>query len=748
MLFALAKFMSRMRNKKPSQVDNFFYVNAVKEKWQQRSSRLKLLTADMEEEYEHVRQKLIEEKGIWLQKSRRKEEDLDPTGGFDRQKRNLRERGALQQEQRGFDSLSFVRWKVDKQLKQAMQERFCGDSPVTRQRTAGPPPHEPVWIAGDTRYNSNLEASKQRIAALRALEWDGMEGPGDLPHLFIGLSAPQRDAMAAPRAPGPGPGGPHAPRPPTEEPCRLGKADEKVPALRHVSSVATVHCDLMLLCLPTKMRTFLASVLACGFTFSGLLIWGFAELGLPQVPQKHWLTLLLRCVGWAFLYYIPLPVISSTSLWKYLLYGVHPAENLLKAFASHDRCIFLRAFGFIPLLHFLSGTAAVFLICVPIGEDRMGLVSILLVGHVVSTLVSVLTIALLGPKPLCLRYARGVLFLIAFFPMLGAAVVVSGYIPLRHLGGASVGLLMPLLLSAFEQIGTLLVTRRFVARFVTEIEIRERYSATNQGICVSMAICNLHAMAEGARLTLLYAESLQNDEWTILIPVICGVVWNVSMRIGCLDRFLHFISCGRWKPNNSTKFLRESSYCMGYARFGAFTAVMLTRLCLGQLGQLRLLRFWEVPESRPLLLAFGAEVTEDVIAYSLWRAKVDLYPESRFATDQEVEKVSQRLARRSSTVVPAVPATKSQDLKSLHSLRWKIRAAHDFKYGPSSFRQLPLWAHFMPVALAQFHTILAMTIVSNGLVYMLTLCENPSGSSHGVFWWPMPDATSGLCERQ
>ena len=34
--------------------------------------------------------------------------------------------------------------------------------------------------------------------------------------------------------------------------------------------------------------------------------------------------------------------------------------------------------------------------------------------------------------------------------MLGAAVVVSVYIPFRHLGGASVGLLMPLLLSAYE----------------------------------------------------------------------------------------------------------------------------------------------------------------------------------------------------------------------------------------------------------------------------------------------------------
>lgn len=521
----------------------------------------------------------------------------------------------------------------------------------------------------------------------------------------------------------------------------MGKADEKLPTLRDVSSVATVHCDLMLLCLPTKRGTFLASVLACGLTFLGLLLWGFAKLGLPQVPQAQWLTLLLRCVGWVFLFFIPLPLISSTSLWKYLLWGVHPADNLLKAYARHDRCIFLRAFGYVPLLHLLSAIAWVFVICVPIGEDRMGLVLMQVIGNVVIWLLAVLTTAVLGPKPLCLRYARGVLFLIAYFPMLGAAVVVSVYIPFRHLGGASVGLLMPLLLSAYEQIGTFLVTRKFVARFVTEIETRERYSATNQGICVSMAICNLHAMAEGARLTLFYADSLRNDEWTILIPVVCGVLWNIWMRIGCLDRFLHFISCSRWKPNNSTKYLRESSYCMGYARFGAFLAVILTRVCLGRLQLLSPLGFWELPEARPLLLAISAEVTEDVIAYSLWRANVDLYPESRFATDQEVEKVSQHLyRRRSSTVVPT-PAETEEPLKDLHSLRWKIRAAHDFKYGPSSFSRLPLWAHFMPVAMAQFHTILAMTIVSNGVVYMLKICENHGQGSHGVFWWPMPNGT-------
>ena len=178
MIFALAKFMSRMRNKKPSNVDEFFYVNGLKEKWQQRTSRLKLLTEEMEDEWQELRDKVIKEKGQWLQKSRLKveqmelhlEEELNPTGGFDRQQRTLRERGAVPQEQKGFDAISFVRWKVNKQLQQAMQEAERGGrvGPVTRERTAGPPPHEPVWIVGDQRYNSNLEASRQRIATIRA----------------------------------------------------------------------------------------------------------------------------------------------------------------------------------------------------------------------------------------------------------------------------------------------------------------------------------------------------------------------------------------------------------------------------------------------------------------------------------------------------------------------------------------------------------------------------------------------------
>lgn len=50
----------------------------------------------------------------------------------------------------------------------------------------------------------------------------------------------------------------------------------------------------------------------------------------------------------------------------------------------------------------------------------------------------------------------------------------------------------------------------------------------------------------------------------MLIPIASGMVWNVLMRIGCLDRLIHLLSQGRWRPNRECKLLRESGYCMGH----------------------------------------------------------------------------------------------------------------------------------------------------------------------------------------
>lgn len=81
---------------------------------------------------------------------------------------------------------------------------------------------------------------------------------------------------------------------------------------------------------------------------------------------------------------------------------------------------------------------------------------------------------------------------------------------------------------------------------------------------VSIAICNLHGLAEGARFTLLYVDYMSGDS-RILVPIISGVLWNVLLRIGCMDRLLHVISCKYGlRPNNSSKLLRESGRrCVG-----------------------------------------------------------------------------------------------------------------------------------------------------------------------------------------
>ena len=64
----------------------------------------------------------------------------------------------------------------------------------------------------------------------------------------------------------------------------------------------------------------------------------------------------------------------------------------------------------------------------------------------------------------------------------------------------------------------------------------------------------------------------------ILVPIISGVLWNVLMRIGCMDRLLHVISCKYWRPNNSSKLLRESGRrCVG-GQWWAGTAVLKRRL--------------------------------------------------------------------------------------------------------------------------------------------------------------------------
>ena len=64
------------------------------------------------------------------------------------------------------------------------------------------------------------------------------------------------------------------------------------------------------LCLPTVRGTVLSSVVSSTFIFIGLLALSAAENGLYGFPRTAWLTLALRYLGWAFLFYIPIHFMS------------------------------------------------------------------------------------------------------------------------------------------------------------------------------------------------------------------------------------------------------------------------------------------------------------------------------------------------------------------------------------------------------------------------------------------------------
>lgn len=68
------------------------------------------------------------------------------------------------------------------------------------------------------------------------------------------------------------------------------------------------------LCKPSVWKTFLASLISTAFVFVGLLLLGITELGIQNFHKEVWSTLALRCIGWSFLFYIPIHVASVPPL--------------------------------------------------------------------------------------------------------------------------------------------------------------------------------------------------------------------------------------------------------------------------------------------------------------------------------------------------------------------------------------------------------------------------------------------------
>ena len=103
-------------------------------------------------------------------------------------------------------------------------------------------------------------------------------------------------------------------------------------------------------------------------------------------------------------------------------------------------------------------------------------------------------------------------------------------------------------------------------------------------------------------------------------------------------------------------------------------------------------------------------------------------------------RISRRLSQGSLLAVSPQPESRSDRDVDGEVERWKVRVAPDFKFGPKDFGRLPFWAHLMPAALAQFHTIFSLIVMSNGLVFLLGLCDfKETGRVVGLLWWPIRD---------
>eukprot|EP00438_Fugacium_kawagutii_P017743 Skav203036 [mRNA] locus=scaffold583:586762:587307:+ [translate_table: standard] len=119
---------------------------------------------------------------------------------------------------------------------------------------------------------------------------------------------------------------------------------------------------------PLDFRTVLASLIASCFIFLGLLAASLSEL--PDFLPSDRLRLPLRVVAWAFLFYIPIMVVSAPLVRNYVLWGLKPGRGLQDAWPDsreRHRCVqMLRSWGLPLLLHVVWGTIYAALICIPV----------------------------------------------------------------------------------------------------------------------------------------------------------------------------------------------------------------------------------------------------------------------------------------------------------------------------------------------------------------------------------------------
>ncbi|OLP82353.1 hypothetical protein AK812_SmicGene36997 [Symbiodinium microadriaticum] len=491
----------------------------------------------------------------------------------------------------------------------------------------------------------------------------------------------------------------------------------------------------VVLCKPGMYKTLAASFFASLFMVAGLMAWSVAEAGIPGVPRTDWFVACFRCFGWFCIYFLPVHIIGISNIRGFAVFGHAPGNT---------HCGFILIYG---------------------------------VGHVVVIVLSEIIGALFAPQLdpavksyaagmgrfVCMLHCSGLFFWFILwdskghpeiqtgpatfgFILVGFFLGTTAYSLAKRVVGAWLGIFMPILLSIYELVA---------------------YVHSNQGITVSLGVALAHAMAEGARLTLIVVDIAHESttEFDFILPISCGMLWNIIARVGGIDRMLAILTCGRRTPTQCSLLLQEVKYCMGYTRFFAVGAIALTRL----------LNWHPIlpPGKDGIGLALGslfvAEVIEDILSWVLARLGWRVHPEAPNVSDEEITSLVTRQlqafgttsVKSFSAVLPDPSDTGPQitDAESMRLQSWKLREALDFAYREQPFEEfgnvmfvgaeLPFWGHFAVVAIAQYHTVLFLVLLSNGLSYVLGICEDAGymGLNRGILWWPIAAGQKRLTMR-
>jgi len=171
--------------------------------------------------------------------------------------------------------------------------------------------------------------------------------------------------------------------------------------------------------------------------------------------------------------------------------------------------------------------------------------------------------------------------------------------------------------------------------------------------------------------------------------------------------------------SNARRLLRQCRFQSGYPRILLVCTLGMVRTALG--GELS-------PNSavtNVVLLTLLETVVEDVLIVLMKRMGMTYEPQLH--PSQE---------RQPAAVVPEVGSGEDGRGDDV----WL------FQYGFEDFPELPFWAHFAPVMISQFHTVLFIFIFCGGVPSSLGLCDyGYTGIGRGIVWWPIEEV-GHLCK--